>query len=106
MKRGISELIMIKINSTLNSDFFHNTTVFRKVNMPRGNSNKFFNLILFWRWRQIKQKNRAKTSKYCSQNNMISANCGNEVVLSSSGQKKIDNLASCLSLVKSDFIIF
>ena len=37
---------------------------------------------------------------------MISRNCGNEIVLSPSGQKKIDNLASCLSLVKSDFIIF
>ena len=96
---------MMKIDSSLNNVVYH-TNIVRKVNISRGNSNKFFKLILFWKCLQVKKKNQAKTSKYCSRNNIVARNFGNEIVLSASGQKKIDNFASCLSLVKSDFIIF
>ena len=49
---------------------------------------------------------REKNLKYRFQNNIISANFGNEIILSPSGQAKMDSLNSCLSLVRNDFIVF
>ncbi len=47
-----------------------------------------------------------KRLKYAVEDNLLSANFGNEIILSSSGQAKVDNLNSCLTLVSSDFIVF
>ena len=69
---------------------------------------------------QIKSKNKAnnqeirgiskisaqKTLKYRSYKKILSANFGNDIILSPSGLAKIESLNSCLSLVRSDFIIF
>lgn len=49
------------------------------------------------------QEKRLKTS---SHNNVISINFGREILISRSGQLKLDNLESCLELVSSDFIVF
>lgn len=49
---------------------------------------------------------REKVLKYPFQDNIISANFGNEIILNSSGQAKVDNLNSCLTFVRSDFIVF
>lgn len=107
--RSISKLTMMKIDSSLNSslnrDRFHNKIV-RELKTSQEKDNKFFQVILFWKRIGVKQKHQVKTSKYCCRNNIVSSNCGNDIIVSSSGQKKIDNFASCLSLVNSDFIIF
>ena len=47
-----------------------------------------------------------KTLKYHFSDNIISAKFDNDIVLSPSGQAKMDSLNSCLSLVRSDFIVF
>lgn len=43
---------------------------------------------------------------HCSQNKLFNDDFSNDVVISNSGQTKIDTRASCLSLVSSDFIVF
>lgn len=47
-----------------------------------------------------------KTLKYHFSDNIIHASFNNDVILSASGQAKIDCLESCLSLVKDDFIVY
>ena len=52
------------------------------------------------------RRSKGKTFKYHFSDNIISANFGNDIILSPSGQAKMDSLNSCLSLVRSDFIVF
>lgn len=52
------------------------------------------------------RKSEDKTLKYHFSDNIISAKFGNDIVLSPFGQAKMDSLNSCLSLVRSDFIVF
>ncbi len=47
-----------------------------------------------------------KTRKYNFSDNVICASFNNDVILSASGQTKMDSIASCLSLVRDDFIVY
>ena len=100
----------MKTNSSFNTDRQNPTLCDRYHRQPleelNSNSNKFLELISCWKKKLVKKKNQKNTSKYCSQNHLFSGNCCNEIILSHSGQEKIDNFASCLSLVNNDFIIF
>ncbi|MGK7952475.1 MAG: hypothetical protein AB4368_27730 [Xenococcaceae cyanobacterium] len=53
-----------------------------------------------------KRSTQEKTLKTSSHNNVISVNFGREILISRSGQLKLENLESCLELVSSDFIVF
>lgn len=71
----------------------------------RDNKNRAKDKVLQGQFGDL-QISSKKNLKYRFQDNIISANFGNEIILSPSGQTKIDNLNSCLSLVRSDFILF
>ncbi|MDJ0680391.1 MAG: hypothetical protein QNJ18_11060 [Xenococcaceae cyanobacterium MO_167.B52] len=55
---------------------------------------------------QKRNTSTRKTLKYRSPNNILFVNFSNDIILSPSGQAKIDNSNSCRSLLRSDFIIF
>ena len=48
----------------------------------------------------------SKTRKYNFSDNVISASFNNDIILSASGQAKMNSMASCLSLVRNDFIVY
>lgn len=56
--------------------------------------------------KKISRKQKEKFFQSSSQNNLCSSNLGGDILISSSGQAKIDNLASCRTLVDCDFIVF
>lgn len=56
--------------------------------------------------KKIKSEKLKRTSQSSSQKNIRSNNLGNDIFVSRSGQAKIDNLDSCLSLCSCDFIVF
>ena len=51
-------------------------------------------------------RSHSKTRKYNFSDNVISVSFNNDVILSASGQTKMDSRASCLSLVRDDFIVY
>ena len=53
-----------------------------------------------------KRSTKEKRLKTSSHNNIISINFGREILISRSGQLKLENLESCLELVNRDFIVF
>lgn len=56
--------------------------------------------------KKIRFKKKEKIFPSSSQNNLCSSNLGSDILVSRSGQAKIDNLASCRTLVDCDFIVF
>ena len=74
----------------------------RKINSIEG----FLELFKSWNFSKVDNKQKKKLFKDSSKHNILSGNLGNDIFLSRSGQVKIDNLDSCLNLVRSDFIVF
>lgn len=66
-----------------------------------NNINRVLQSCLWWNNKQasITQKDENCQRTYAN-------NFSNDVLISPSGQKKIDNLDSCLNLISSDFIVF
>lgn len=56
--------------------------------------------------KKIKINSKKKAVKNTSPNNIPANHIGNDIFVSRSGQAKIDNLDSCLSLCSCDFIVF
>jgi hypothetical protein len=57
----------------------------------------------------VKKISRKKKEKFCQsspRNSFGSCNLGGDILINPSGQAKIDNLASCRTLVDCDFIVF
>ena len=67
---------------------------------------RFFGFFKYWNFRKVESKKKEETFKSNSQNNIVSGYLGNDIFISRAGQVKIDNLDSCLNLVRSDFIVF
>ena len=61
---------------------------------------RFFQRICFWKYVPVSSNKQRKTIQDCSNNS------GRDMIISASGQVKIDNLESCRNLVSSDFIVF
>ena len=71
-----------------------------------NNIDQALDLFQFWNRRKVKNKKQKEAFKSNSQNNLVSDYLSNDIILSCSGQVKIENLDSCLNLVRSDFIVF
>jgi hypothetical protein len=56
--------------------------------------------------KKIRRKKKEKLFRSSSQHNLWSSNLGSDILISRSGQAKIDNLQSCRTLVDCDFIVF
>ncbi|MFM2311223.1 MAG: hypothetical protein RLZZ04_499 [Cyanobacteriota bacterium] len=56
--------------------------------------------------KKIRRKKKEKFFQSSSQNNLCSSNLGSDILISRSGQAKIDNLESCQTLIDCDFIVF
>lgn len=69
-------------------------------------NNGVLNFFRFRKSRKVESKKQKIRSKSTSQKNLLYDNFSNDIVISSAGQTKIDNLDSCLNLVSSDFIVF
>ncbi len=63
-------------------------------------------LLKCWKYRKVNSKEKEKRFLRSSKDSILSGNFSNDILISSSGQLKIDNLESCLNLVGTDFIIF
>lgn len=55
---------------------------------------------------KIRNRKRKKILQSIHEHGLGAAVLGDDIIISPSGQSKIDSLASCLSLKKSDFIVF
>ena len=71
-----------------------------------NNIDQALDFFQFWNRRKVKNKKQKEAFKSNSQNNLVSDYLSNDIILSCSGQVKIENLDSCLNLVRSDFIVF
>ncbi|MDJ0741979.1 MAG: hypothetical protein QNJ32_01320 [Xenococcaceae cyanobacterium MO_167.B27] len=69
-------------------------------------TNRCLELFKFWKYRKVDSKKKQKRFKGSSKDNILYGNFGNDILISRSGQAKIDNLDSCLNLERSDFIVF
>jgi hypothetical protein len=66
----------------------------------------FLELLKFWKHRHINTKEKEKVFQSSLRTQIIIGNSDKEMIVSCSGQAKIDNLDSCLDLDDCDFIIF
>ncbi|GAB4545115.1 MAG: hypothetical protein Tsb0014_39260 [Pleurocapsa sp.] len=85
----------------------------RKMSHSQGDRRKetvrnkrFWGFFVLGQLRNIpRQKQKAIFNKAVF-NNSVECNSNREIIISNSGQNKIDNLDSCLNLVGSDFIVY
>jgi hypothetical protein len=66
----------------------------------------FFELLKSWKHRHLHTKEKEKLLKSSFDTQIVTNNSDNEMIISCSGQAKIDNLDSCLDLDDCDFIFF
>ncbi|MGL4883784.1 MAG: hypothetical protein ACRC8K_22405, partial [Waterburya sp.] len=59
-----------------------------------------------WKHRHFHTKEKEKLLKSSFDTQIVTNNSDKEMIISCSGQAKIDNLESCLDLDDCDFIIF
>jgi hypothetical protein len=65
----------------------------------------FLELFNYWKHKKNNTKEKKKLFKDSSEDKNAT-NSSQEIILSNSGQTKIDNLNSCLDLNDCDFIVF
>ena len=63
-------------------------------------------LFKCWKYRKVNSKEKQKRFLRRCKDTILYGNFSNDILISSSGQVKIENLESCLNLVSTDFIIF
>jgi hypothetical protein len=66
----------------------------------------FLELFNYWKHKKINIKDQDKVFKSSFNEQIINNNSSKEIIISHSGQAKIDNLNSCLDLDDCDFINF
>lgn len=66
----------------------------------------FSQLSKYWKSQHNNHKNPSELPKSSLKTSVIAHNSGHEMIISTSGQVKIDNLNSCLDLDECDFIVF
>ncbi len=91
------------VNKTWQKDIYvrlESTLVYSDCHKQTPKTAKFFHRIAFWKYVPVTSKEQRKTIPDCSKN------LGRDMIISASGQVKIDNLESCRNLVSSDFIVF
>ncbi len=63
-------------------------------------------LFKCWKSRKVDSKGKQKKFKCNFKDNILYHKFSNDILISRSGQVKIDNLDSCLNFERDDFIVF